>query len=300
METGNDVKMVAERLLDQAEQVCRQRLKNDPDNRAVLRSLAEVCRKQGNLREAAAAYDKLFRLDSSDQEAGYLQALFAEKEWPTAPTGIRAAPFVLLRSFLPQEFHDSLIPFMISVQEKFDHAVLSTAQGDKKYKPEAWEALAFNGNWEFRKRMPEKLREIVPRVLPRLHIPPFKIQHIESQVHAYRDGHFLKPHVDVDAMRPKLANRVLNWVYFFHKFPRPFRGGELLLFDTDPETCNYTSARFTKVVPEDNCLIIFPSNYYHCVTLLRCPSKDFSDSRFVLNGFIHKCPEAESAVEARV
>jgi tetratricopeptide (TPR) repeat protein len=185
METSNEVLLVDPGLLQQAEQICRQRLKNDSDNRAVLRSLAEVCRKQGKLEEAATAYDKLFRLDPWDQEAGYLQALFGEKEWPTAPTGLRAAPFVLLKHFLPQEFHDPLIPFLISVEEKFVHSSLTRKGGKQQYNPDFWQALDFTEKWESRERIRVRLREITPRVVPRLHVPPFKIRHVESHVRAY-------------------------------------------------------------------------------------------------------------------
>src|SRR5262245_41607938 len=106
MTVNNDRLMVDTRLLLQAEQVCKQRLVTDPGNCTVLRSLAEIYRKQGKLDDAAAAYGRLFHLDPQDREAGYMQALMAGREWPTAPTGIHAAPFVLLKDFLPRGFHD--------------------------------------------------------------------------------------------------------------------------------------------------------------------------------------------------
>ena len=80
MATNNDPLLVDPVLLRQAEQFCKQRLKNDPENRVHLRSLAEVHRKQGNLAAGAAAYEQLFRLDPQDQEAGYLQAVLGGKK----------------------------------------------------------------------------------------------------------------------------------------------------------------------------------------------------------------------------
>src|SRR5207249_625152 len=111
MAINNDPLFVDPALLRQAEQSCQLRLKSDPGNHAVLRSLAEIYRKQGKLEKAATAYGELFRLDSQDEEAGYLQAVLGGTEWPLAPTGLRAAPFVLLKNFLPPAFHDNLIPF---------------------------------------------------------------------------------------------------------------------------------------------------------------------------------------------
>src|SRR5437016_1141763 len=95
-------------LLQRAERVCQQRLETDPDNRAVLRSLADIYRKRGNVGDASTIYARLFRLDPADHEAGYMQAVLAGVEWPTEPAGIHGAPFVLVKDFLPQEFHDSL------------------------------------------------------------------------------------------------------------------------------------------------------------------------------------------------
>jgi Rps23 Pro-64 3,4-dihydroxylase Tpa1-like proline 4-hydroxylase len=84
------------------------------------------------------------------------------------------------------------------------------------------------------------------------------------------------------------VNRVINFVYYFHRVPRPYTGGELLLFDSDVEADTYTRARFTRVVTEDNTIIFFPSPYYHSVLPVECPSKDFSDSRFAINGHVFR------------
>ena len=119
MANNTDPLFVDPVLLQRAEQLCQQRLERDAENRAALRSLAEVHRKLGKLREAAAAYDRLFRLDPQDQEAGYMQAVLGGKEWPTPPRGLRAAPFVLLKDFLPPEFHDALLPFLIAFGDVF-------------------------------------------------------------------------------------------------------------------------------------------------------------------------------------
>ena len=81
METSNDVLLVDPGLLQQAEQICRQRLKNDPDNRAVLRSLAEVSRKQGKLEEAIEHGKAAVKSDPKDAMAqGSLGMLMAETE----------------------------------------------------------------------------------------------------------------------------------------------------------------------------------------------------------------------------
>ncbi len=286
-------------LLQQAEQLCKQRLKNDPENRGALRSLAEVYRKLGRVAEAAAAFDRLFQLDPEDQEVGYMQALLAGKEWPGAPTGIRAAPFVLLNDFLPQEFHDSLLPFLIAVQEKFVPSLIANSGGRRQYNPDVRDTLDFTEKWNSRLRFRSYFEAMLPPVLPRLQVGPFKIGGVEIHVRAYQDGHFFRVHKDTDALTalPNVANRVVSFVYFFHRVPRRYTGGDLLLIDTNVEANKMTTARFTRIIPEDNSIIIFPSNYYHCVVPVQCPSQEFADSRFVINGFVRQSLATEPSDE---
>jgi Rps23 Pro-64 3,4-dihydroxylase Tpa1-like proline 4-hydroxylase len=152
-------------------------------------------------------------------------------------------------------------------------------------------------------------------VIPRLDVAPFTVRTLELSVRVYRDGHFFMTHKDVPPQRAaaassttgddegraaaepavSLANRVLSFVYFFHKVPRRYTGGELLLFDSNPVSDEYTATGFTTIVPEDNALVIFPSRFFHCVVPIRCAGQDFLDSRFVVNGFVHKRGEGADA-----
>ncbi len=278
-------------LLSQAEKLCKQRVEQAPENRAALRSLAEVYRKMGNLAGAATTYERLFSLDPQDQEAGYMQAVLGGKEWPHAPDGVRAAPFVLLKGFLPREFHDALLPFMMSVQGQ----MIPMLDGDGAYNPDSRQALEFQGEWD-KRRFRDALAAVLARVIPRLYLPCFPIGQIEVQMRAYQDGHFFRVHRDA-APRSRYANRAINYVYYFHRQPRPFGGGELLLFDSDPEADTFTESGFTRVVPEDNSVVFFPPNFFHSVVPVRCPSKEFADSRFVINGHVRKRLEAAPAAQ---
>jgi Rps23 Pro-64 3,4-dihydroxylase Tpa1-like proline 4-hydroxylase len=278
-------------LLQQAEQLCKQRLRSDPRNRDLLRSLAEVYRKLGKLPEAGIVYEQLFQLDPADQEAGYLQALFGGNTWPAPPEGMRAAPFVLLKDFLPRDFHDALIPLLVASQNRLVPATI----GHDEYTPEGRQTLDFPDDWEGRQRFKDCVREILSRVTPRLHVPPVKLRRIELAVRAYLNGHFYKMHMDTTPKNIH-GDRVVSFVYFFHRVPRRYEGGELLLFETDVRADKYSQARFSRIVPEDNAIILFPSNFYHSVLPVRCPGGEFADSRFVLNGFVNKVAEPESAV----
>jgi len=286
---------VSDGLLQQAEQVCKRRLAQDPDNVGILASLGQNYRKQGNLAEAAIIYKRLTTLNPEDQVAAYVHAILAGTDVSVMPAGIRPAPFVLLKNFLPESFHETLLPFVLANQEKLVPARVASGA----YKPDARESLDLPGEWEVKKRFHQRIRPLIAKVAPRLHVAPFQIGQLEVKVRAYTDGHFFRVHMDCPRIPEDVSLRAVSYVYFFHKLPRAYSGGDLLLFDSDPdvEKSDFTTAAFTRVVPEDNSIVIFPSAYWHSVIPVSCPSKEFADSRFVINGHVSKVAP-KSVVEA--
>jgi Rps23 Pro-64 3,4-dihydroxylase Tpa1-like proline 4-hydroxylase len=281
MVPNTDALFVDDALLRQGEQFCRQRVDREPGNCAARRSLAEIYRKEGKLAQAAAAYEEVLRVEPDDAEAGYLHAVLSGGESARPPRGMCAAPFVLLRNFLPPDFHQSLLPLLIAVQQEMT-PINTAATGD--YAADSRQALEFRGEWD-RQRFRAAFRQQVIPLLSRLHLPPFTIGLIEIVMRAYQDGHYFKVHRDAEPNSP-FADRIVNFVYFFHRVPRPYAGGDLLLFDSDLEANTCTKSRFTRIVPEDNTMIVFPCNFYHCVVPVHCASREFIDSRFVINGHL--------------
>jgi Rps23 Pro-64 3,4-dihydroxylase Tpa1-like proline 4-hydroxylase len=291
MPSNDDPVIIDSHLLVQAERHCRQKLDRDPGNRALLASLGDVYRKMGKLDEAALVFEQLVRLDPEDAEARYLHAVFAGNGAPPARSGSRAAPFVLIRDFLPRDFHDSLLPFLLSVQDKFVPADFGNHRVDSRVR----DNLEYLGEWEGRKGFRERLLKILPQVLVRLEFSGVPIGCIEITPRAYLDGHFYQVHQDAPPQLPRVRDRLFNYVYYFHKVPKPYSGGELLVFDSDTKADTYSRNRFTCVVPEDNCIIFFPCRYWHSVVRVQCPSKEFADSRFAINGCVHRRVEAAPA-----
>lgn len=113
---------------------------------------------------------------------------------------------------------------------------------------------------------------------------------LELEVTAYGDGAFFIPHLDipVGAGRQPLSaydnqDRVISAVYYFHRMPKPFEGGDLRLyrFGTDPDRAGPGDVR--DIEPVDNRLVAFPSWALHEVRPVRSASDRFADSRFALN-----------------
>ena len=138
-----------------------------------------------------------------------------------------------------------------------------------------------------------QIYKALPVVLNSLGIEPFPIAHIEVQLTAHNDGHYYKPHSDhiVDST----AVRFLTFVYYFHRTPCPFWGGELRLFHTTMDKLVSSAQVAGLIKPTNNSIVFFPSQNIHEVLPINCPSKAFEDSRFTLNGWIWRSLSAQTA-----
>ena len=105
--------------------------------------------------------------------------------------------------------------------------------------------------------------------------------HVEVQVSAYLAGGFYRPHRDgVDRWSNGPEVRRINCLYYLHRQPRPFTGGDLLLHDGE------VASTFTRIEPLDNSIVLFPSRCVHEVTLVECDPGDFGAGRFTVNSFV--------------
>src|SRR5262249_43819742 len=106
------------------------------------------------------------------------------------------------------------------------------------------------------------------------------------QLTASNDGDFFRPHND--NTQADAPSRAVTFVYFFHREPKRFAGGELLLYDWRLENDYPAPVALRKTIsPEQNTIVFFSSECLHEVRRVTCPTRAFADSRFTLNGWIH-------------
>ena len=133
----------------------------------------------------------------------------------------------------------------------------------------------------------ERIQSYLPRILEQLGHAAFPISQVEAQITAGNDGDFFRLHND-NAQDP-LRMREITFVYFFHREPKAFRGGELRIYDSESHNGGYAAADSHKtIVPEQNQIVFFPSFQMHEVRPIDCPSRAFAESRFTLNGWLHR------------
>jgi len=133
----------------------------------------------------------------------------------------------------------------------------------------------------------KRIKNVFPSVLQELGMEEFSIVDWEVQVTASNDGDFFRFHSDNGSDR--VASRQLTFVYFFHHEPRQFEGGELRIHDARLKEGDYVSeGSYQTIVPRQNQIVFFPCELLHEITPVICPSEQFADSRFTLNGWLRR------------
>lgn len=207
-----------------------------------------------------------------------------------APAIVRAQCVVLDEFLAPQEL-DELISFALQQEAEFESSGVVSPSGDPgviDYNHRRSRVLMDLGKHE--QVMLERIRGVLPRVLEQLGMEEFPVTRVEAQITASNDGDFFGAHSD--ASHELIASRRLTFVYFFHRAPRQFEGGELRLHDSRGSerpvaAGSYQTGSFQTIVPQQNQIVFFPCSLLHEITPVECPSRAFADSRFTLNGWLH-------------
>ena len=198
----------------------------------------------------------------------------AQAVWP--------APFVRVRDFLPPDEHRALLALMLADRDQFSQAGVGPGYTNPLMRNNS-EALGRIPD-EVRPGFEPGLRRLVEDTLPRLGMAGLGEYRMELQVRTYQAGEFYTAHTDFDEAEP--APRLINYVYYLHRQPKSFSGGDLLLHDGE------VANTFTRIEPLDNSIILFPSRIPHEVTLVECDPGDFGAGRFSVNGALRK-PRAD-------
>jgi hypothetical protein len=115
-----------------------------------------------------------------------------------------------------------------------------------------------------------------------------RVADLEVQVTAHGDGAYYRTHRDVSDSE-ETDTRFLTFVYYLSRSPRPFSGGQLKLYDYQCVDGIWRQAEtFHLIEPEPNRLVLFPACFLHEVLPVQSRSGTFADSRFTVNGWVHR------------
>ena len=194
---------------------------------------------------------------------------------------LRRPRFVVIDDFLSAQEHDELLAFALLAEEQFQKGTVTT------YQPGVRQNLVILnfGDSVHSHLLENRLLTWFPLLAKSLDMSVFPLAVVESQLTAAADGYYFKQHSDEAPDVP----RVLTCLYYLHREPRGFAGGDLRLYDCIEEDGARQAAKtFTAVSPVANWLVVFPSDEFHEAMPVRCPSKAFADSRFAVTTWLHR------------
>ena len=270
-------------LLDQAEAVLRRTLAAHPHETKALRRLGDIQRGKGEFSAALETYRRLHAADPDHPAAAWALSILRGGRVPhAAPPSLRPVPFVRLTDFLTQAQQQRLCTLIRAARDRFVPGKVD--KGDLR--PEIRTAWVADRRMvrDVRPWFYPKLRSVLPHMLTRLRMEALHRYGIEMNVTTHLRKGFHRRHRDNTWERDR--PRKLTFVYYFHRQPRPFAGGDLLLYDTDLEANRVSTVAFTRIEPLHNSFVIFPSGAYHEVTPVECDTQDFPNGRFAVSGWV--------------
>lgn len=205
---------------------------------------------------------------------------------PAAP--LRRPRFVVIDDFLSAQEHDELLAYALISEAQFQKGTVTT------YAPDLRQNLVIlNFGESVHSRLLEnRLLMWFPLLAKALGLRVFPLALVESHLTAAMDGYYFKTHSDEAPEIP----RVLSCLYYLHREPRGFAGGELRLYDCiEGDGTRRAAETFTAVTPAANRLVVFPSEEFHEAMPVRCPSKQFADSRFAVTTWLHRASRLDPA-----
>ena len=281
-------------LLERAEAALLNTVAANPNDAGALLRLGDVQRGKGRLDDALECYRRVAALRPDDSRASLLVAILSGeepsagvregiaprmKELPDAPAGARPAPFVRRTDFLPAPRCSELLAFVDGNRERFQPSGYGPSLGSVGPPSPMILSERRVTEQEVQPWFEARLRSVFPEALRRLRIPEPRRYWVEMATSAHLGGHFLTKHNDNGA--PRFRTRTLSFAYYFHRRPRRFSGGDLLLHDGNGET-----ATFTRIEPLHNSIVFFPAYVAHQTTAVEDDLESFGDGRFAISGWL--------------
>jgi len=95
---------------------------------------------------------------------------------------------------------------------------------------------------------------------------------METQITSSKEGDFFRWHSDNG--QDEVAARQVTFVYFFHREPKMFEGGELRIRSS---FSNSNAEDYYTIVPRQNQVVLFDSSLTHEIAPVKCPSGKFAE-----------------------
>ena len=208
-------------------------------------------------------------------------------------------PFAQIPDFLPPRLRSRLLDWVLANESSFAPATVTRGRKDSvgRIDPAVRVALVAKVKGDIKQELLPRFEEALPALMKATGTVGAAPTTIELQLAAHPDGAHFAPHLDIPIGADRAAlssaegqDRIISAVYYFHAEPRAFTGGELRLyrFGAPADTFGQDPENHVDIVPTNNSLVAFPSWVQHEVRPVRCPSQQFRNYRFGINGWYCK------------
>jgi Rps23 Pro-64 3,4-dihydroxylase Tpa1-like proline 4-hydroxylase len=206
-----------------------------------------------------------------------------EGERPPGEATIQQPRWAVVEDFLSPPEHRSLLDWALQHQERFEPG---TVGGQRHQHRENLVIFDF-GYTAHANLIRSRLLTWFPFLCRQLEMPVFALQAVESQLTAANDGQYYWIHNDAGGQGVTAGE--LTCVYYFHRQPKAFEGGELRLHDAEVGPDGWRPAPTFRILePAANRMIAFPTDVFHEVRAVRCPSREFADSQFAVTNWLRR------------
>jgi SM-20-related protein len=224
----------------------------------------------------------LVQPDAAIAPAAPMSPTAAQGAAPALSPQIIRHPVARLDGFLTNDELDWLRNFVFAAQPRFQSSwIIGDGEDYRK-------SLVLEAPVDVERLVVDKIRASMHEVMALLELPPFPVGRIECQVTASTDGSYFKVHADSGKSEID-ATRELTYVYYFNREPKAFTGGELRVYDDAIRNDKLMRTdSFRAFEPLNNSIVFFNAAIMHEVMHVHVPSQDFRDSRFTVNGWVHR------------
>jgi SM-20-related protein len=206
------------------------------------------------------------------------------QDWGAASQG--SPPVLVLDEFLVRQELNSLMRYVLDRESAFQATRVINSHGGDQLDAQYRRSRVLFSIDEFERLFADRLSFFLPHVLWRLDMEPFPVSRIEIQLTASNHGEFFRQHIDNGS--DSVSRRALTFVHFFYREPKPYSGGQLRVFDYPWPGQRTADAAAHVIEPQQNQIVFFQSNRLHEIFPVDCPSGEFADSRFTVNGWFHR------------
>ncbi|MFM5916878.1 MAG: 2OG-Fe(II) oxygenase [Novosphingobium sp.] len=199
-------------------------------------------------------------------------------------TASPAPKCLIIDPFLGDDLHDALLAFALGEQDAFKPTTIRRGKDGVEDQAVRQSLRRQGGLGPFEGPFTAAVHARLPELCRALGVSPFEIAKTELELAAHGDGGFYKVHLDTFTQDARLAadtDRAISAVYYFHRQPKGFVGGDLQMH-------RFGGGLAERIEPADNRLAAFASIAPHEVLPIKCPSGRFEDYRFAVNCWLHR------------